>query len=94
MGIQQWNHCVQEISIKMKDPAFILQVIDKKIERKGEKEVEEAIQKMQSLLQENLREIDVKETEGNMEKPIRNANSMLCLGDIINLFFSLLRHSL
>ena len=68
VGIEQWNHCVKELSVKIQEPRFLLALVDETVKDhyKSEKDLELGLERIQEKIEHHLQPISVKETEKNI----------------------------
>ena len=66
VGMEQWNHCAIELREKVRDPTFVLSILGDRAEGKGETELERIVETFQSNLVENVKEIQLKDTDANL----------------------------
>lgn len=79
VGVEQWNHCLQELFQKIEEPQFVLGLVDQRTQKKGEKEIEEAVEGIRKTFQETLKPISLKMTDGSLMIPICNyIYNLLC----------------
>lgn len=80
VGVEQWNHCVREVVQRLESPEVMLQLLDQTCLGKGEMALEQSTDRIRALLEEHLKEISVKDKEGNWMIP----NS---IGKLLSLLF-------
>ena len=68
VGMEQWNHCVKELSVKIQEPRFVLALVDETVKDhyKSEKDLELGLERIQENVEHHLQPISVKQTERNL----------------------------
>lgn len=70
VGMDQWNHCIRELRQKLEsDPKLLLSVVFRNMgDKRSETDIEASMERIQDVISQNLFEISVKESDGNLLK--------------------------